>query len=346
MGLAYKLNETGLLDEFFDFSVVVLGFQGRRLDGESFLYYFRNRFFSCQTGRFLQRDSAGYVDGLSLYTAFSNSPHNATDPKGLDDFWTIANAVDEDVSSTQKSVAISSFNAAIRGVQAVDNIWYPLKPFSGPWDYLTPRNPIDLAKGQFYRNIGVLEGLSGKSTLQGLDPCEKECYEQGIQIGQDMRFAYMLSILFMAGMQGVQCARLRWQLRYFPGPLRGKYDIVTDPKYGKIISPDSRVRDIGLKIARDEGIRNPEIYNIIKTGSYSYSASDPQGMTSIKHTFLGISRSGGFPNSVTFARIRHELAHLENPTAIQFWGIHEVQADWKAIAYMINSPKRRYWRFF
>jgi len=38
-------------------------FQGRRLDAETGLYYYRNRMMSAELGRFLQRDPLGYVDG-------------------------------------------------------------------------------------------------------------------------------------------------------------------------------------------------------------------------------------------------------------------------------------------
>ena len=40
-------------------------------------------FFSCRTGRFLQRDIIGYVDGLNLYEAFGGTPENYDDIFGL-----------------------------------------------------------------------------------------------------------------------------------------------------------------------------------------------------------------------------------------------------------------------
>ena len=41
-------------------------FTGRRLDAESDLYYFRNRYFDVDLGRFTSRDPLGYIDGLSF----------------------------------------------------------------------------------------------------------------------------------------------------------------------------------------------------------------------------------------------------------------------------------------
>ncbi|NUM37340.1 MAG: RHS repeat-associated core domain-containing protein, partial [Candidatus Brocadiae bacterium] len=58
-------------------------FQGRQLDPETGLYYFRNRYYSAEQGRFLQRDPLGYVDGLGLYEAMGGNSINFGDPEGL-----------------------------------------------------------------------------------------------------------------------------------------------------------------------------------------------------------------------------------------------------------------------
>jgi len=59
-------------------------FQGRRLDTETGLYYFRNRYYSPELGRFLQRDPMGYVDGMGLYEFGRSSPAAVTDALGRD----------------------------------------------------------------------------------------------------------------------------------------------------------------------------------------------------------------------------------------------------------------------
>jgi len=56
-------------------------FQGRRYDPETGFYYYRNRYYSPVLGRFLQRDPAGYQDGMSLYVA--GRIIVCTDPYGL-----------------------------------------------------------------------------------------------------------------------------------------------------------------------------------------------------------------------------------------------------------------------
>ncbi len=59
------------------------GYTGRRWDAESGLWYYRNRMYSAELGRFLQRDPAGYVDGLDLYVYVLNNPVMYVDPMGL-----------------------------------------------------------------------------------------------------------------------------------------------------------------------------------------------------------------------------------------------------------------------
>ena len=57
-------------------------FQGRRLDEESGLYYFRNRQYDPVHGRFLSRDPMGYLDSLNLYQFVNNNPMCYRDPTG------------------------------------------------------------------------------------------------------------------------------------------------------------------------------------------------------------------------------------------------------------------------
>lgn len=61
-------------------------FAGYYRDDETGLYHVRHRMYHPQLGRWLQRDPAGYVDGLNLYEYVGGNPIGAVDPSGLDGF--------------------------------------------------------------------------------------------------------------------------------------------------------------------------------------------------------------------------------------------------------------------
>ncbi len=79
-------------------------FAARRFDEETGLYHQRRRALDPETGRFLQRDPYGYVDGLGLFTYALSRPTSATDAYGL-------------------STCTSS------GTQASDNDWDEVDPY-------------------------------------------------------------------------------------------------------------------------------------------------------------------------------------------------------------------------
>jgi len=56
-------------------------FTGRRLDSETGLYYYRNRYYDFQLGEFLRRDSLSYTNGPNLHRAYFVP--NTTDPWGM-----------------------------------------------------------------------------------------------------------------------------------------------------------------------------------------------------------------------------------------------------------------------
>ncbi|MCJ9430029.1 RHS repeat-associated core domain-containing protein [Kordiimonas marina] len=58
-------------------------FTARRMDDESGLYYYRNRYYQPELGRFMSRDPIGYGDGLNMYAYVHNDPVNNVDPLGL-----------------------------------------------------------------------------------------------------------------------------------------------------------------------------------------------------------------------------------------------------------------------
>ncbi|MGB7949498.1 MAG: RHS repeat-associated core domain-containing protein [Candidatus Binatia bacterium] len=59
-------------------------FAGRRLDGKTGLYYYRNRNHDPRSGRFISHDPLRYADGPNVYAYAQNKPVNLIDPLGLD----------------------------------------------------------------------------------------------------------------------------------------------------------------------------------------------------------------------------------------------------------------------
>jgi RHS repeat-associated protein len=68
-------------------------FTGRRLDGNTGLYYFRARYYNPILGRFLQAEPLGYLGGINVYTYAINNPTTYKDPYAnwafVDDFLAI-----------------------------------------------------------------------------------------------------------------------------------------------------------------------------------------------------------------------------------------------------------------
>ncbi|HKS29787.1 MAG TPA: RHS repeat-associated core domain-containing protein [Pyrinomonadaceae bacterium] len=69
--------------------VAPYAFQGREFDAESGLYYFRERYYDPQAGRFISQDPLGFAAGANFYTFVTNNPVNGWDPFGLSGTLTI-----------------------------------------------------------------------------------------------------------------------------------------------------------------------------------------------------------------------------------------------------------------
>jgi RHS repeat-associated protein len=58
-------------------------FTAREFDTETSLYYFRERYYDPQPGRFLSEDPAWFDAGIDFYAYVKSNPVNFTDPSGL-----------------------------------------------------------------------------------------------------------------------------------------------------------------------------------------------------------------------------------------------------------------------
>ena len=61
-------------------------YAGYRFDAETGLYHVRHRMYHPTLGRWIQRDPAGYVDGMGLYAYVASEPTVRTDPLGKQGF--------------------------------------------------------------------------------------------------------------------------------------------------------------------------------------------------------------------------------------------------------------------
>jgi RHS repeat-associated protein len=62
-----------------------LQYTGRENDGATGLYYYRNRYYSPQLGRFISEDPLGLAAGINYYAYVRGSPVSRRDPLGLAD---------------------------------------------------------------------------------------------------------------------------------------------------------------------------------------------------------------------------------------------------------------------
>ncbi len=85
-------------------------YTGRRLDSESNLYYYRNRMYNPELGRFLSKDPKGYVDGSNLYAYVKNNPVKYLDPMGTEKIKTTSLGLDSN-SDEVRVMSNSSLNS-------------------------------------------------------------------------------------------------------------------------------------------------------------------------------------------------------------------------------------------
>ncbi|NQT18346.1 MAG: RHS repeat-associated core domain-containing protein [Planctomycetes bacterium] len=100
-------------------------FQGRRLDTETGLYYYRNRYYGPVLGRFVQRDPAGYGDGMNLYEFVRSNPAVNSDPEGLKHwsccwkFESTAESMGLTIRECAKKMAAEAYNVEVVAVEGV-----------------------------------------------------------------------------------------------------------------------------------------------------------------------------------------------------------------------------------
>nr|WP_319392652.1 RHS repeat-associated core domain-containing protein [uncultured Desulfobacter sp.] len=144
------------------------GYTGRRWDNDSGLWYYRNRMYSASLGRFMQRDPAGYVDGLNLYTYVLNNPLRYTDPDGLmaRDAW---DSIDPTLASIKGGI---SDYLADRGLENYEQGYYVAAAIDSVGLAIVegaPENKVELA----VEGVLTLAGLKAAKYLDSLNDVSK-----------------------------------------------------------------------------------------------------------------------------------------------------------------------------
>lgn len=100
-------------------------FTGRRLDEETGLYYYRNRYYSSSLGRFIERDPIGYGGGsMGLYEYVGGNAINLIDPMGLDAF------IIGDESHVSVAVEVRNAKGDVIGIREFD---FSGEGYDGSW---------------------------------------------------------------------------------------------------------------------------------------------------------------------------------------------------------------------
>lgn len=102
-------------------TVSPFGFHGQVFDYDTGLLYCRARFYDPYSAMFLQRDPAGYVDGVNHYAGFANNPVNLRDPSGMavDDWGRELSLIGSQASYKEDGVIGWAVGAVLQSVGAV-----------------------------------------------------------------------------------------------------------------------------------------------------------------------------------------------------------------------------------
>ncbi|TWT56002.1 RHS repeat-associated core domain-containing protein [Allorhodopirellula solitaria] len=124
------------------------------------LYYFRNRWYDAQLGRFSSRDPIGYMDGPSQYVYVQNQPSNRVDPGGL-------------VSGALPS-----------GEMGVSDLWdFPKFAwhyyFGGGRPYSVDAEDMSVFIAGSSNAMGALRGMARKSAFDSVGACNSSVQVHG-----------------------------------------------------------------------------------------------------------------------------------------------------------------------
>jgi RHS repeat-associated protein len=157
------LAQTGTVENPYTYT-------GREFDAETGLYYYRERYYDPQTGRFLQKDPIGLRGGdFTLYAYVGNDPIDRIDPYGLYLTWVhkrITRAALANIGRRRFCGKFSNLPELVANVD-FDPSWnISQDPANAHWHGLANGDePKDQARSKFAR---YLDGQLKACTAEGL----------------------------------------------------------------------------------------------------------------------------------------------------------------------------------
>ncbi|MCK9556049.1 RHS repeat-associated core domain-containing protein, partial [bacterium] len=137
-------------------------FTGRIFDKETGLYYYRERIYSSDLGRFLQVDPLNYYDSSNLYQFCQNNSVNLIDPFGLF-------TLNPPIQPTDRP-NVSYTNTHAENIKAI-NDWYNKQHRRAQWRRLIPvfgywnPNAYEGSRWKQFYHTGCLEQAEGVDTM-------------------------------------------------------------------------------------------------------------------------------------------------------------------------------------
>jgi len=160
------------------------GYTGREWDSDTTLYYYRNRWYDPQMGRFISEDPVGLAGGINTYSYVENSPVGLVDPLGLCPRDSNAptdslNSMQSDYNKVERCTALRK--RLIRQIQEYLRLkknYRPEKDFFGGWESMkqtsTGIKKIITKRGSHYRAMKNLQ----KVIRENSEAYKRECMDR------------------------------------------------------------------------------------------------------------------------------------------------------------------------
>jgi RHS repeat-associated protein len=152
-GSGTELNESAIGNPYM--------YSSRRYDETTGLYYYRNRMYSPELGRFLQRDPEWYSDSVNIYAYVGDNPIRWIDPFGL-------NKVETDLQGYTDEDFGKAFEAAGIVIDASNVTVTSLRALSLSGKALISASAAVTAVGSLYSAYGLYDGIVSGDTLNAL----------------------------------------------------------------------------------------------------------------------------------------------------------------------------------